>query len=176
MLAQHGVTKLGLLARHPRRNLSDPEANHRRKSLLSKGLAFSPIRSAVSGIKSAYQQEHFAPRPNLNEKSMRYQHVCVESLGYKLPEEVLTSDMLEEQLAPLYKRLRLPAGRLELMTGIRERRLWERDSLPSDHSIESCRYALEAADIAPGQVGALIHASVCRDHLEPATASRVNTS
>ena len=105
---------------------------------------------------------------------MRYQHVCVESLGYKLPEEVLTSDMLEEQPAPLYKRLRLPAGRLELMTGIRERRLWERDSLPSDHSIESCRYALEAADIAPGQVGALIHASVCRDHLEPATASRVH--
>ena len=53
---------------------------------------------------------------------MRFQQVCIESLGYVLPEEVLTSDDLEQRLEPLYKRLRLPSGRLELMTGIRERR------------------------------------------------------
>ena len=105
---------------------------------------------------------------------MRFQQVCIESLGYVLPEEVLTSDDVEQRLEPLYKRLRLPSGRLELMTGIRERRFWAANTMPSDSSIQSCRHALQAADLAPSQIGALIHASVCRDHLEPATASRVH--
>ena len=57
---------------------------------------------------------------------MPYQHVCIESLGYALPAEVMTSDDIERRLAPLYQRLKLPEGRLELMSGIRERRLWPR--------------------------------------------------
>ena len=55
---------------------------------------------------------------------MHYQNVCLESLAYTLPEEIVTSDQIESMLSPLYQRLRLPAGRLELMTGIRERRFW----------------------------------------------------
>ncbi len=106
--------------------------------------------------------------------AMRFQNVCIESLGYLLPEERLTSDQLESKLEPLYRRLRLPEGRLELITGIRERRLWAPGSLPGCKSIESARYALEIADFDPSRVGALIHASVCRDHLEPATACRVH--
>ena len=47
---------------------------------------------------------------------MRYQNVCIESFGYTLPTEIVTSDQLEARLAPLYERLRLPPGRLELMT------------------------------------------------------------
>lgn len=105
---------------------------------------------------------------------MRYQHVCVESIGYTLPDETVTSAELEARLAPLYQRLRLPEGRLELMTGIRERRFWKPGTLPSDMSIRSGEAALAAADWAPEQVGALIHGSVCRDHLEPATACRVH--
>ena len=52
---------------------------------------------------------------------MQYQQVCLEGLAYTLPDERVTSDEIEARLAPLYDRLRLPAGRLELMTGIRER-------------------------------------------------------
>ena len=105
---------------------------------------------------------------------MQFQSVCLESLGYTLPAQSLSSDELEARLEPLYQRLRLPPGRLELMTGIKERRLWEPDQLPGDLSIESGRRALEAADISPDRIGLLIHASVCRDHLEPATACRVH--
>jgi 3-oxoacyl-[acyl-carrier-protein] synthase-3 len=105
---------------------------------------------------------------------MRYHHVCIESLGYTLPAEVVSSDDLERLLEPLYSRLRLPPGRLELMTGIRERRFWPRGTLPSEVSIVSGRRALDAAGIAPQKVGALVHGSVCRDHLEPATACRVH--
>lgn len=105
---------------------------------------------------------------------MRYEHVCLESLGYTLPEVVVTSAELETRLAPLYQRLRLPEGRLELMSGIRERRFWQPGVLPSEKSIESGQLAMEAAEVDPGDLGALIHASVCRDHLEPATACRVH--
>lgn len=105
---------------------------------------------------------------------MRYRNVCIESLGAVLPPIVVSSTEIEERLSPLYERLRLPAGRLELMTGIRERRFWEPGVLPSTKSIESGQRALEAAELDSTHIGALIHASVCRDHLEPATACRVH--
>ncbi len=105
---------------------------------------------------------------------MRYQNVCIESFGFSLPREVITSEDLEARLGPLYERLRLPAGRLELMTGIRERCVWPVGMLPSEQSIVSARHALAAADFEPSRIGALIHGSVCRDHLEPATASHVH--
>jgi 3-oxoacyl-[acyl-carrier-protein] synthase III len=97
---------------------------------------------------------------------MHFRRVCLESFGYTLPEEVVTTSELELRLAPLYERLRLPEGRLELMTGIRTR--------PSAVSIESARKAIEASGIDPRYFGALIHGSVCRDFLEPATACRVH--
>lgn len=105
---------------------------------------------------------------------MRYSRVCLESFGYTLPEVVVTSDEIEARLAPLYQRLKLPAGRLELMTGIRERRFWQPGTLPSAKSVESANKAIEAAGIDRGEIGALIHASVCRDYLEPATATVVH--
>ncbi|MCA9226927.1 MAG: 3-oxoacyl-ACP synthase III, partial [Planctomycetales bacterium] len=105
---------------------------------------------------------------------MRYKNVCIESLGYTLPDEVVTTAEIERRLEPLYTRLRLPEGRLELMTGIRERRFWQPGTLPSDKSIESGEKAIRAAGIDRAHIGALIHASVCRDHLEPATACRVH--
>jgi acyl-CoA:acyl-CoA alkyltransferase len=105
---------------------------------------------------------------------MHYNNVCIEAFGYTLPDEIVTSQQIERRLEPLYRRLRLPEGRLELMTGIRERRFWTGDSLPSDHSIASARRAIAASGIDPQWVGALIHGSVCRDYLEPATACRVH--
>ena len=105
---------------------------------------------------------------------MNYSHVCLESFGYTLPSEIWTTDEVEQKLSPLYERLRLPAGRLELMTGIRERRFWQRGVPPSELSIISCRNALEAANFSTGEIGCLIHGSVCRDHLEPATACKVH--
>ena len=105
---------------------------------------------------------------------LRYANVCLEALGYDLPDETVTTDELERRLAPLYERLRLPPGRLELMTGIRERRFYPGDMPPSAASLRSARRALEAAGIVPADVGALIHGSVCRDFLEPATACGVH--
>ena len=49
---------------------------------------------------------------------MNFNNVAIESLAYALPDEVWTSADVEAKLAPMYERLRLPEGRLELMTGI----------------------------------------------------------
>lgn len=105
---------------------------------------------------------------------LQFENVCIESLGVQLPDEVWTSEEIERRLAPLYGRLRLPEGRLELMSSIAERRVWAPGTLPSGPSIRSCKSAIEAAAIDPARIGCLIHASVCRDFLEPATASRVH--
>jgi 3-oxoacyl-[acyl-carrier-protein] synthase III len=101
-------------------------------------------------------------------------NVCLESFGYSLPDEIVTSDEIEARLAPLYRRLRLPEGRLELMTGIRERRFWPRGMLPSEQSVVSGRRAMEQAGIDPAEIGVLVHASVSRDFIEPATACGVH--
>ena len=102
---------------------------------------------------------------------MKFANVCIESLAAVLPEEVWTSAGIEEQLRPLYERLKLPAGRLELMTGIRERRMWPVGTRPSDASAAAGRAVLAKSALAAEQVEMFIHAAVSRDMLEPATAS-----
>ncbi|TWT90607.1 3-oxoacyl-[acyl-carrier-protein] synthase 3 [Pseudobythopirellula maris] len=105
---------------------------------------------------------------------MRFRHVCLESVAHVLPEEAVTTAQIEERLAPLYERLRLPAGRLELMSGIRERRFFPAGTRPGDVSIRTANLAIEKSGLSREHFGALVHGSVCRDHLEPATACRVH--
>lgn len=102
---------------------------------------------------------------------MRFHHACIESLAVALPDEKWTSAAIEERLKPLYDRLKLPAGRLELMTGIRERRMWPAGTRPSDASAAAGKNVLRQSVFKPEQMEVLIHSAVCRDMLEPATAS-----
>ncbi|MBE36682.1 MAG: 3-oxoacyl-ACP synthase III [Opitutaceae bacterium] len=102
---------------------------------------------------------------------MRFQHTCIESLASALPEEILSSTEIEKRLSPLYERLRLPEGRLELMTGIKERRIWPESTQPSEASAAAGKAALAKSSINADQVELLIHSAVCRDMLEPATAA-----
>lgn len=105
---------------------------------------------------------------------MRYTDVCVEALSYVLPERVVTSATIERWLKPVYERLRLPEGRLELMTGIRERRFWKKGTRPSQVSAEAGRRALELAGLLAKDIGCLINCSVSRDFIEPATSTAVH--
>lgn len=105
---------------------------------------------------------------------MRYRSVCVEAFSYTLPPHIVTSDEIERRLARVYDRLKLPAGRLELMTGIRERRFFDPGTLPGTISGKAAQAAVEASGIDPRHFGALVHGSVCRDQMEPATANAVH--
>ncbi len=105
---------------------------------------------------------------------MHYTHVCVEAVVHNPAANVVTSTDLEKQLAPVYERLSLPAGRLELMTGIHERRFYDPGTLPGQISIATAKMAVEDSGIPTKRFGALIHGSVCRDRMEPATAAGVH--
>lgn len=102
---------------------------------------------------------------------MRFRHACIESLETVLPEEIWSSTQIEEQLRPVYERLKLPFGRLELMTGIKARRMWTGGTRPSDASAAAGRAVLKKSIFKADQIEAFIHCAVSRDMLEPATAS-----
>lgn len=105
---------------------------------------------------------------------MRFSNVAIETLVSVLPEEVWTSEAIEERLAPVYERLKLPQGRLELMTGIRERRMWPEGTRPSQASAQAACAALARSCLSRESMDMLIHAAVSRDRLEPATAAYVH--
>ncbi|MEO6005019.1 MAG: 3-oxoacyl-ACP synthase III [Opitutus sp.] len=102
---------------------------------------------------------------------MRFENVCIEALAVAMPDEIWTSAQIEERLRPLYERLKLPAGRLELMSGIRERRMWPAGTRPSDASAAAGRAVLGQSSIPAEKLELFIHAAVSRDMMEPATAS-----
>ena len=105
-----------------------------------------------------------------------FTNVCLHTYGYELPPRTLTSESIEKRLSPVYERLKLPAGRLEMMSGIRERRLWQPGTKPSQAASLAGRKTIEAAGIDPAEIDCLFFTSVSRDMLEPATASFVHHS
>lgn len=105
---------------------------------------------------------------------MKYQRVCLEAFGYSLPEEVILTSTVEQWLDRLYQRLNLPDGRLEKVTGIRERRFFPPGVSPSEISAKSVNCAIQNSGLDKSCFGALIHGSVCRDYIEPSTACVVH--
>jgi acyl-CoA:acyl-CoA alkyltransferase len=105
---------------------------------------------------------------------MRYSKVSIYPPAYEAPPNVVTSSDLEERLAPLYQRLKLPEGRLELMSGIKQRRFWDSGTRPSQGAARAGRKALAAAGVSADEIGCLVFTSVSRDMMEPATAAFVH--
>ncbi len=103
-----------------------------------------------------------------------FEHTVVNSVALIQPPRAVSSLEVEARLAPIYDRLKLSAGRLELMTGIRERRFWEPGTRPSAVAARAGEEAIRLAGVPRERIGCLVHASVCRDFLEPATASLVH--
>ncbi|MFH2219900.1 MAG: 3-oxoacyl-ACP synthase III [Pseudomonadota bacterium] len=105
---------------------------------------------------------------------MLYSKVYIESFGYELAPNVVTSDDIEDRLAPLYTALRFQKGQLEALTGIRERRFWDPDYKMHEGAIMAGRKAMDNSIVSPEEIGMLIYGGVCRDNLEPATACAVS--
>lgn len=103
-----------------------------------------------------------------------FKDVFIEALAYNLPPTEVTSAELEDRLAPLYRRLEIPFGTLEKVSGIRARRLWDESVLPSHAGSVAAKEALERSGIDPARIGALLNCSVSRDYFEPATACLVH--
>ncbi|MBZ0135074.1 MAG: 3-oxoacyl-ACP synthase III [Planctomycetes bacterium] len=107
---------------------------------------------------------------------MRFSNVYISAVGHLLPERVVTSLEIEDRLAPAYERLGLHPGRIELMSGIRERRHFEPGTRPSTVATQAAEIALDRSGLDRNKLGILIFSSVCRDFMEPATASVVHAN
>ncbi len=104
---------------------------------------------------------------------MRYKNVYLKCIEYELAPVVVTSSELESRIKSLYDILHLQPGHLEALTGIVERRWWEPNTPLHRGAATAASKALETSGIAAQDIGALIYAGVCREHIEPATACRV---
>jgi 3-oxoacyl-[acyl-carrier-protein] synthase III len=103
---------------------------------------------------------------------MKFDSLRLHSFAYEEPEIFLTSTEIEERLKPLYERAKLPEGRLELQTGIKRRGFWPKGTRPSTIASKAAEKILK--NFPREKIDLLLHASVCRDFLEPATAAQVH--
>ena len=104
---------------------------------------------------------------------MNYTRVHIESIGYQLAPVVVTSDELEERIAPLYESKHMALGQLEALTGIRERRWWEEKHSLAENATLAARSALSQSKVAVSDLGAIVYTGVNRENFEPATACHV---
>ena len=104
---------------------------------------------------------------------MKYNRVHIESIGYELPPVVVSTTELENRLRPFLDAHEFPAPKIDLLTGIHERRWWEPNYRLSTGATAAARNALSKSNVAPKHIDALIYAGVCREQFEPATACAV---
>jgi 3-oxoacyl-[acyl-carrier-protein] synthase III len=105
---------------------------------------------------------------------MHFSNVAIESVVYDLPPHIVTSGELEDRLAEVTARLKLPANPIQPLTGIAERRFWDEGVPVHQVAARAARRAIAAAGIEPEQVGLLINTSICKDFLEPSMASLIH--
>jgi len=104
---------------------------------------------------------------------MKYANVYIESFGYELAPNVVTTSDLEKRLAPFFEHVGFEPGQLEALTGIRERRYWDPGHTLAEYAAAAANKALDEAEVTPDQIGALAYCGVCTDGFEPATACAV---
>lgn len=104
----------------------------------------------------------------------RYSDVTITGLAHVDAPHVVTSAELEEAMAPTLARLRISPGLLEKLSGIRERRVWDPGTMPSEVAAQAGERALADSTIDRSDIGLLVNTSVSRDWLEPSTASIVH--
>lgn len=90
-----------------------------------------------------------------------------------LPPDRLSSCEVEQKVAALSAGVAIPSGIIELMTGIRSRRVAADGVNASDLAAEAGRRALQKTGVRASEVDLVIYASVSQDLLEPATANIV---
>jgi 3-oxoacyl-[acyl-carrier-protein] synthase-3 len=103
--------------------------------------------------------------------AQRYDQVVISGLAHVDAPHVVTSAEIEERLRRTTERLGVPAGLLEDLSGIIERRVYDTGTMPSTVAADAGERALERSGVDRSDIGILVNTSVCRDYLEPSTAS-----
>lgn len=105
---------------------------------------------------------------------MRFEHVAIAGITHVEAPHRLTSAEICERLQPTLQRLGIRGNLLEDVAGIHARRVYDEDTAPSDAATAAAEKVLAETGIERGKLGILINTSVCRDYLEPSTASIIH--
>ena len=81
--------------------------------------------------------------------------VHLASIGIEIAPDVITSDALEDQLAPAWSAMGIEPGQLEHLTGVRERRWWPAGTSISRMAALACQKALDSANLPASIIGQL---------------------
>jgi 3-oxoacyl-[acyl-carrier-protein] synthase III len=93
-------------------------------------------------------------------KYRKYTNVFIRSFGYELAPNVITSEDLEQRLAPIYEKLHFKQGQLEVLTGISERRFWDVGHKMSDGAVSAAKKAIAKSGVSKEDIGMLIYCGV----------------
>jgi acyl-CoA:acyl-CoA alkyltransferase len=105
---------------------------------------------------------------------MRFSNVAIASISHIEAPHVVSSKQIVEKLGASMDRLGVRRDILETIAGIQSRRVFDRDTPPSDAAAQAGELAIVEAGIEREKIGILINTSVCRDYLEPSTAAIVH--
>jgi 3-oxoacyl-[acyl-carrier-protein] synthase-3 len=105
---------------------------------------------------------------------MRYTNVQILGIAHVDAPLTLLSEDIERRLAPTMRRLGLSPGLLKKLTGIESRQMFDPDVPPSAAAAEAAEKVIASTDLDRGRIGAIVNTSVCRDYVEPSTASIVH--
>ncbi|UQZ87872.1 3-oxoacyl-ACP synthase III [Deltaproteobacteria bacterium Smac51] len=105
----------------------------------------------------------------------RYQKVAIVGLARDEAPIITTSADIEKHLTPSMTRLKLPKGLLASLTGIIQRRLYPVSFQPSQSAAQAAESLLAKTGFDRQKIDLLYSTSVCRDHIEPSTASIVQS-
>jgi len=107
---------------------------------------------------------------------MQFENVVIAGLAHvEAPHRVASSDF-EDRLRPVCERLGLRPDMLTNLAGIQARRWWDAGTTPSTAATLAANKVLDQSGVARERVGVLVNTSVCRDFLEPSTASLVHSN
>lgn len=106
---------------------------------------------------------------------MRFENVSIFGVAHIDAPNRVTSEEIEDRLAPTLGRLGMRSDLIRELSGIMERRVWDEGVQPSDVAARAGEKAIAEAGIKKEQLGILVNTSVCRDYIEPSTASIVHS-
>ncbi len=105
---------------------------------------------------------------------MHYKHVAIASVTHIDAPKRLSSAEIMLRLEPTLERLGIRENLLEDVAGINARRMWDGPMQPSDAATMAAQKAIAESGVPHEKIGILINTSVCRDFLEPSTASIIH--
>ncbi len=106
--------------------------------------------------------------------NFRFDDVAIVSIEACDAPEVVTSDQIDERLAPFYERTGTQPGLLQSLAGIEQRRQWPHGVSFMDAAAMAGEKAIVSSGIDRSRIGLMVDTSVCRERLEPSSAVTVH--